>query len=77
MEKFPCACSFGKAVKDRDPHNFPRVGMADTVMYRGGWIVRHVLTGREAIIRRPNEAPLHAEADKCCFAWFDHAKGKN
>ncbi|MAB00138.1 MAG: hypothetical protein CMN87_12270 [Stappia sp.] len=66
----PCACAFAKTVDDRNPRNFPRVGMVDNVLYRGSWIIRHSLTGQEAVIRRPGGGPLHAEADDCCFDWF-------
>ena len=71
LERHTCACSFGKAVQDRNPCHFPRVGMADNVLYRGYWIIRHIQSGREAVIIRPGEAPLHAEADTCCFSFFD------
>jgi hypothetical protein len=49
---------------------FPRVGIADNVLYRGGWIVRHEATGQEAVIRDHKKPPLHAEASECCFDWF-------
>lgn len=67
----PCACSFAKEVGDKDPRHFPRVGMADNALYRGGWIVRHSGSGKEAIIRDLNRPTLHAEADKCCFGYFE------
>ncbi|GGE30398.1 hypothetical protein GCM10011360_18010 [Primorskyibacter flagellatus] len=71
MESFPCACAFAKSVNDRSPFNFPRIGMADTVLYRGYWINRHTTTGRTAVIMRIGEGPLHPEARQCCFEWFD------
>jgi hypothetical protein len=70
-EQHRCACAFGKAVDDKNPHNFPRIGMADNVIYRGHWIIQHIGTGRSSIIIRPGAGTLHAEADKCCFDWFD------
>jgi hypothetical protein len=69
-EIYPCACEFAKTVDDRDPRNFPRVGMIENVLLRGSWSIRHKITGREAVIRRPGAPPLHAEADDCCFDYF-------
>ena len=66
-----CACAFAKEVDDRNPWHFPRVGMADNVIYRGSWIIKHKESGRETVINRPGEGPLCAEADTCCFDWFD------
>lgn len=71
-DTYPCACAFAKAVGgDRNPHHFPRVGMADNVLYRGHWMVRHEPTGTVAIIARQGAPTLHAEADKCCFGYFE------
>lgn len=67
---YPCACAFAKTVGDDDPTHYPRVGIADNVIYRGRWIVRHSVSGQEAIIGRPSAPPLHAEADACCFDYF-------
>lgn len=72
-ENFPCACAFAKSVGDNDPTHFPRVGMVDNVLYRGHWMVRHSVTGAEAVIVRPGEPPLHAEAAECCFSYFKTA----
>ncbi len=69
-EKHPCACSFGKTVDDRNPYHFPRVGMVDNVLYRGSWMIKHTGTERVAIISRPHDGPLCAEADVCCHDWF-------
>lgn len=69
-EVHPCACSFAKTVGDRNPHHFPRVGMADNVLYRGHFLIRHTDTGKEAVIARPGEPALHAEAAPCCFGYF-------
>ncbi|TCT34616.1 hypothetical protein EDC90_103310 [Martelella mediterranea] len=69
-ETFPCACAFAKAVDDSNPEHFPRVGIADNVLYRGHWIIRHSQSGREAIIARSNEPPLHAEVAACCLNYF-------
>jgi hypothetical protein len=41
------------------------------VIYRGHWIIRHTGTGRQSTIIRPGAGTLHAEADSCCFDWFD------
>jgi len=68
---YRCACAFAKTVRDKNPCNFQRVGMADNVLYRGHWIVRHTISGREAIIWRAGSPALHAEADECCFGYFD------
>lgn len=70
IDTYPCACAFAKTVGDKDPCHFPRVGMADNVLYRGCWIVKHTLTDTEAYIRDPKRPPLHAEADVCCFGYF-------
>ncbi|SFX49367.1 hypothetical protein SAMN04244548_01231 [Paracoccus pantotrophus] len=70
---FPCACAFAKSVGDKNPFHFPRVGMADNVLYRGNWIIEHRLTGQQAVIVRPGAGVLHAEADKCCFDFFDQS----
>ena len=75
-ETYRCACAFGKAVDDKNPWHFPRVGMADNVLYRGSWIIKHTVTGQEAVIRRPGASALHAEADACCFDWFDQSLPK-
>lgn len=72
---YPCACSFAKVKRDRDPTQFPRVGMIDNVIYRGSWIIEHKPTGEQAIIRNPERPWLHGEADKCCFDWFDNPQG--
>lgn len=68
---YPCACSFAKTVDDKDPTAFPRIGMADNVLYRGYWIIKHSMTDAEAIICDPKRGPLHAEARDCCWDWFD------
>ena len=73
LETYRCACAFAKAVDDKNPYHFPRVGMADNVLYKGHWIIRHRLSGREALIVRPGAGTLHAEADQCCFGWFDQS----
>lgn len=70
-ETHPCACSFAKSVGETDPTQFPRVGMVDNVLYRGHWMIRHKPTGKEAVIRRPGAGALHAEADTCCFDYFN------
>jgi hypothetical protein len=70
-ERHRCACAFAKEVDDQNPYHFPRVGMADNVIYRGHWIIRHTGTGRQSTIIRPGAGTLHAEADNCCFDWFD------
>ena len=67
--QFPCACAFAKSVDDRNPFHFPRVGMADNVLYRGRWIIRSLKTGEEATI--VTKDVLGAEAQSCCFEWFD------
>ena len=69
QESHRCACSFAKAVGDRDPTHFPRVGMAENVLLRGHWIIKHSESGRTSVIRREGPA-LHAEADTCCFGYF-------
>lgn len=69
-QSYRCACAFAKELGDKDPCNFPRVGMADNVLYRGHWIVRHKPTGTEAVIGVGRGA-LAPEADACCFGWFD------
>ena len=68
---YPCACSFAKTVNDTDPTHYPRVGMADNVLYRGCWIIKHSVTGVEAYIRDPKKPALHAEAAECCFRYFE------
>lgn len=70
-DKYPCACAFAKHVDDRNPYHFPRVGMADSVIYRGRWIIRSLKTGEEAIIA--TKETLGAEAQSCCFDWFDQS----
>lgn len=70
MDVHRCACAFAKSVNETDPCQFPRVGMADSVLYRGHWIIEHKPTGQQAVIRRNGARPLHAEADKCCFEYF-------
>ena len=68
----PCACSFAKTVEDTDGTHFPRVGIVDNVLLRGNcWLIEHRPTGKQALIRRPGEGPLHAEAAPCCFKYFD------
>jgi len=73
MEVHRCACSFGKAVKDRNPYNFPRVGMIDNVLYRGNWIVRHSTSGTEAVVG-VGRGTLAPEADECCWRWFTEGR---
>jgi hypothetical protein len=70
-EKHRCACAFAKDVGDKNPYHFPRYGMAENVLLQGHWIIRHTGTGRLSTIIRPGAGVLHAEADKCCFEWFD------
>jgi hypothetical protein len=70
-ETYRCACAFAKVVDDKNPYHFPRCGMADNVLLKGNWMIRHLGTGRVATIARPGAGTLHAEADACCFDWFD------
>lgn len=74
---YPCACSFAKNVGETDPCQFPRVGMADNVLYRGHWIIEHKPTGKQALIVRQGEPPLHAEAAACCFDYFNDKEPEN
>lgn len=75
-QTFRCACAFAKSVDDKNPYHFPRVGMADNVLYRGHWIIRHILTGADAVIWRSGDGTLHVEADTCCHGWFDETLPK-
>ena len=68
---FRCACEFAKSVDDPNPYHYPRVGIADNVLYQGHWIIRHSVTGEEATIWRPGEPALHAECAPCCMSYFD------
>lgn len=74
IQSYPCACAFAKAVDDKNPSHFPRVGIMDNVLYRGHFIIRHSESGQEAVIVRHGEPPLHAEADACCFGYFIQSK---
>lgn len=71
-----CACSFAKMVEDRDPFNFPRIGIEDNILYRGNWIIKHRLSDNIAVIRDHKRGTLHAEADVCCFDWFQDRRLK-
>jgi len=72
--RFRCACEFAKTLDERDPCNFPRVGLADNVLLRGRFIIRHTPTGKEAVITGHPPytfAEIPAEAAECCFDWFN------
>ena len=58
-------------MQDKNPTNFPRVGVQDNIVYSGAWIVRHTLTKKEAVIADLDRPRLHSEACDCCFSWFD------
>lgn len=73
LKQFPCACAFAKTVDDRNPFHFPRVGIADNVLYRGRWIIHSLKTGDKATINTPET--LGAEAQDCCWDWFDTTVG--
>lgn len=75
MESYRCACAFGKVMKDRDPTQYPRVGISDNVLYRGNWIVEHKPSGTRSVIGM-GRGVLVAEADTCCFDWFDSREGQ-
>jgi hypothetical protein len=67
---YRCACEFGKVMGDNNPWHYPRVGMADNVLYRGNWIVEHKPSGTTAIVG-VTRGTLAPEADECCHKWFD------
>lgn len=71
FETHPCVCSFAKTVNEKDPAQFPRIGMVDNVLYRGHWLIEHKATKKQAVIWRQGEPALHAEADTCCFEYFN------
>lgn len=69
---YRCACEFAKTLDEKDPCAFPRVGMAENVLLRGRFILRHKPSGKEAIIvgHGPATGDIPAEAAPCCFDWF-------
>ena len=61
-EKWPCACAFAKSCNESSPYAFPRVGLYDTVIMRGGFIIKHKGSGREA---------YEPKVKDCCHRWFE------
>jgi hypothetical protein len=72
QKAYRCACEFGRAMGDNNPWHYPRVGIADNVLYRGNWIVEHSPSGTTAVVG-VTRGTLAEEADDCCLAWFDRA----
>lgn len=70
-ENHRCACSFAKAVGEKDPTQFPRIGMVENILLRGNFLIQHKGTGRvTAIFRNREGGGIPAEADECCFKYF-------
>ena len=60
-ETWSCACAFAADLGETDPCAFPRVGFYDNVLYRGGYIIEHRATKRQAY------EPLVKD---CCRRYF-------
>ena len=73
MKSYRCICAFAEDLGETSPYQFPRVGMADNVLYRGRWIVQHAPSGQQAVIGG-NRGTLAPEAAECCPDWFTRSE---